>query len=530
MAIKMPRLQKDPFAIITGIAFIFVVIFLYQFIPPLLQTPGPMWELMQAYWFPEVLIQTFVLVVGTVVISLGIGVSLGYWMSFYRVKWARFWDILLVLPLAMPAYLLAYIYVDLTSSTFFQSQLVITNLFGAIMLFSLTLYPYIYLATRSFLSKQPQTMYAAAQSLGSNQQRIFWRIVLPLLRPVLVGASVLVIMEVLNDYGLVQYFGLRVYATTIFQSWFNGNDLNTAVRFSVQLIVFILVILWIESRLRQSFKYSYTTTQIKPLMKRELTGRSKIAFYTVAILVLSFALMIPVVQLILWLPSVPSSIYGNAFIDGTISSILMAFYPTVIILGIALAVINFQRIFSKPWKKTISRVLTIGYSLPGAVIAVGMILMVIPFDRWLTETFGLDRLLISGSLLLLTFALVLRFLAVASHLIEGTYHKIGMKYTNASYALGRKHLKTLLAVDLPLISHGVIAAGLIVMVDLLKELPLTLILRPFNLQTLATYLFQFAGDEQINLASPMALMLVLLTGLAVAFASDMMLKVNTYES
>ncbi len=530
MAIKMPRLQKDPFAIITGIAFIFVVIFLYQFIPPLLQTPGPMWELMQAYWFPEVLIQTFVLVVGTVVISLGIGVSLGYWMSFYRVKWARFWDILLVLPLAMPAYLLAYIYVDLTSSTFFQSQLVITNLFGAIMLFSLTLYPYIYLATRSFLSKQPQTMYAAAQSLGSNQQRIFWRIVLPLLRPVLVGASVLVIMEVLNDYGLVQYFGLRVYATTIFQSWFNGNDLNTAVRFSVQLIVFIFVILWIESRLRQSFKYSYTTTQIKPLMKRELTGRSKIAFYTVAILVLSFALMIPVVQLILWLPSVPSSIYGNAFIDGTISSILMAFYPTVIILGIALAVINFQRIFPKPWKKTISRVLTIGYSLPGAVIAVGMILMVIPFDRWLTETFGLDRLLISGSLLLLTFALVLRFLAVASHLIEGTYHKIGMKYTNASYALGRKHLKTLLAVDLPLISHGVIAAGLIVMVDLLKELPLTLILRPFNLQTLATYLFQFAGDEQINLASPMALMLVLLTGLAVAFASDMMLKVNTYES
>ena len=526
----MPRLQKDPFAIITGIAFIFVVIFLYQFIPPLLQTPGPMWELMQAYWFPEVLIQTFVLVVGTVVISLGIGVSLGYWMSFYRVKWARFWDILLVLPLAMPAYLLAYIYVDLTSSTFFQSQLVITNLFGAIMLFSLTLYPYIYLATRSFLSKQPQTMYAAAQSLGSNQQRIFWRIVLPLLRPVLVGASVLVIMEVLNDYGLVQYFGLRVYATTIFQSWFNGNDLNTAVRFSVQLIVFIFVILWIESRLRQSFKYSYTTTQIKPLMKRELTGRSKIAFYSVAILVLSFALMIPVVQLILWLPSVPSSIYGNAFIDGTISSILMAFYPTVIILGIALAVINFQRIFPKPWKKTISRVLTIGYSLPGAVIAVGMILMVIPFDRWLTETFGLDRLLISGSLLLLTFALVLRFLAVASHLIEGTYHKIGMKYTNASYALGRKHLKTLLAVDLPLISHGVIAAGLIVMVDLLKELPLTLILRPFNLQTLATYLFQFAGDEQINLASPMALMLVLLTGLAVAFASDMMLKVNTYES
>jgi iron(III) transport system permease protein len=119
---------------------------------------------------------------------------------------------------------------------------------------------------------------------------------------------------------------------------------------------------------------------------------------------------------------------------------------------------------------------------------------------------------------------------VATNLIESSYHKIGLKYTHASYTLGRKHFKTLVAVDLPLISHGLIAAGLIVMVDLLKELPLTLILRPFNFQTLATYLYQFAGDEQINLASPMALALMLLTGLAVAFASDMMLKVNTYES
>jgi len=530
MALIKLQVRRNPFAILTWIALIFVLGFLFQFIPPLLQTPGPMWTLMQTYWFPEVLLQTFALVAGTVLLSLGIGVSLGYWMSFYRIRYARLWDIVLVLPLAIPAYLLAYIYVDITSTSFFQTRFVITNVFGAILLFSLTLYPYIYLAVRSFLSKQPQTMYAAAQSLGSNQPRIFWRIVLPLLRPVLVGASVLVIMEVLNDYGLVQYFGLRVYATTIFQSWFNGNDLNTAVRFSVQLIGFILVILWIESRLRKSFKYSYSTTQIKPLMKKEFKGTTRWLFYIVALVVLSFALIIPVGQLLVWLPTVPSSIYGNAFIDGTISSILMAFYPTIIILGFALALINFQRLFPRPWKKTIARILTIGYSLPGAVIAVGMILMIIPFDRWLTNTLGLNRLIISGSLGLLTMALVLRFLAVASHLIEGTYYKIGMKYTNASYALGKSHLKTLVAVDLPLISHGVIAAGLIVMVDLFKELPLTLILRPFNLQTLATYLFQFAGDEQINLASPMALMLMLLTGLAVAFASDMMLKINTYES
>jgi iron(III) transport system permease protein len=144
--------------------------------------------------------------------------------------------------------------------------------------------------------------------------------------------------------------------------------------------------------------------------------------------------------------------------------------------------------------------------------------------------FGLPFMVMSGTLLLLIVALVIRFLAVATNLIDGTYHKVGMKYTLASYGLGQGRSKTFFAIDLPLISHGLVAASLIVMVDLLKELPLTLILRPFNFQTLATYLYQYAGDEQINLASPMALTLILLTGLAVAFASDMMLKVDTYES
>ena len=524
------RFTINPFHVITWFMFALILIFIFQFIPPLFQAPGPMWDFMIRYWFPDVLFQTFFLVIGSVTISLLIGVSLGYWMSFYRIPFARLWDILLVLPLAIPAYLLAYLYVDLWSGSWLQNIFVITNLPGAMILFGLTLYPYVYLATRSFLSKQPQTMFSAAQTLGATPSTIFWRIILPLLRPVMVGSSVLVAMEVLNDYGLVQYFGLRVYATTIFQSWFNGNDLNAAVRFSLQLVAFILVILWIESSLRKSFKYSYATTQIKPLIKKKLPMHSKIYFYSLAIVVLTFALFVPVVQLIQWLPSVPLRIYTEVFWDGVLSSILMAFYPTIIILFFALAIVNFQRLYPKAWKKWVVKILTIGYSLPGAVIAVGMILMWIPFDRWLSQLLGLDTLLISGTLGLLTIALVLRFLAVATNLIESSYHKIGLKYTHASYTLGRKHFKTLVAVDLPLISHGLIAAGLIVMVDLLKELPLTLILRPFNFQTLATYLYQFAGDEQINLASPMALALMLLTGLAVAFASDMMLKVNTYES
>ncbi|MEY3432008.1 MAG: hypothetical protein RIS53_906 [Bacillota bacterium] len=527
---QLYRFRFNSFTFMTVIALIFVGVFLFQFIPPLFAEAGPMWYWMQTYWFPDVLIQSLILVIGTLFLSSLIGVSLAYWMSFYRIPLARFWDIILVMPLAIPTYLLGYIYVDLFTGAWYQPYLVITNLFGAIVLFSLTLYPYIYLAIRSFLSKQPQTMFASAQSLGANSMTMFWKVIFPLLRPALIGAMVLVTMEVLNDYGLVQYFGLRVYATTIFQAWFNGNDLNTAVRFSIQLIAFIILILWIEASLRKSFKYSYSTTQIKPLMKKVLPRSTAWLFYMVASLTLILALVIPIFQLLWWLPNVPSQIYARDFWDGLFSTVIMAFYPTIIIIVLALMIINFQRIMPKPWKKWIQRILTLGYALPGAVIAVGMILMWVPIDRMIADFFNTNAMIVTGSLLLLTMALVLRFFAVGSNIIEGTYHKIGMKYTLASHTLKKGYLQTLVAVDLPLISHGVIAASLIVMVDLFKELPLTLILRPFNFQTLATYLYQYAGDEQVNLASPMALMLITLTAAAVTFASDMMLKVNTYES
>lgn len=520
----------NPFTFVTIIALSFVSIFLFQFIPPLFSETGPMWTWMQAHWFPDVLIQSLILVIGTLLLSSCIGVSLAYWMSFYRIPFARLWDIVLVLPLAIPTYLIGYIYVDLMSGSWYQPYIVITNLPGAIILFSLTLYPYIYLAIRSFLSKQPQTMFASAQSLGASRISMFWKIIFPLLRPALIGSMVLVAMEVLNDYGLVQYFGLRVYATTIFQAWFNGNDLNTAVRFSIQLIMFIVVILWIETSLRKSFKYSYSTTQIKPLMKSPLPQSTAWWFYGIASFTILMALIIPIRQLLMWIPDVPVDVYQRQFWDGLFSTVIMAFYPTLMILVLSLMIINFQRLMPKPWKKWIQRILTLGYALPGAVIAVGMILMWVPFDRFVANIFQTNTMLISGSLTLLILALVLRFFAVGSNIIEGTYHKIGMKYTTASHALNKGYLKTLFAIDLPLISHGVLAAALIVMVDLFKELPLTLILRPFNFQTLATYLYQYAGDEQINLASPMALTLIILTASAVTFASDMMLKVNTYES
>jgi iron(III) transport system permease protein len=542
MAVRLFQRRLSPFALLTLVAFILTSLFILQFIPPLFAPVGPMWQLVITYWFPDVIIQSALLVIGTVMLALTIGVSLGYWMTFYHVPFRRLFDILFVLPLAMPTYLLGYIYVNMISVTGTLTRwlgtfltisgqwLSITNMPGAIVLLALTLYPYIYLATRAYLQKQPQTMFAAAKTLGASSTQIFWQIVFPLLRPAMVGAGVLVIMETLNDYGLVQYFGLRVYSTTIFQAWFNGNDLNTAVRLSVSLIIFILIILWSESSLRKSFKYSYPTTQIKPIVRMKFNPVNKTLFIFLAACVLLFALGLPMMQLLMWLPGIPLSIYQTAFMDGLLSSILIAFYPTVIILVFALAIVNFQRLYPAPWKKWVARFLTIGYSIPGAVIAVGMILLWIPFDRFLVNNLGVPIMVVSGSILLLLFGLILRFLAVATNLIDGTYHRVGLKYTHASYTLGSGQLKTLFSVDLPLISHGVIAASLIVMIDLLKELPLTLILRPFNFQTLATYLFQYAGDEQINLASPMALMLIALTSLAVIFASDMMLKVNTYES
>jgi iron(III) transport system permease protein len=528
--------------VITWFVIAMIILLASQLIFPLFTPVSPMWAFIETYWLADIIIQSSLLVGFTAIFTMIIGVSAAYFMTFYQLKYRKLLEILLVLPLGIPAYVLGYIYTTMTSVTgsihlFFTAILgelftgiYLYQLSGAVLIFTLTLYPYVYLASRAFLMKQPSVMIDAAKTLGASEGRIFFKVLLPLLRPALVGSVTLVIMEVLNDYGLVHYLGLRVYATAIFQTWFNGNDLNTAVRLAGSLIVFIIVILMLENLLRKHRKYAYINLQIKPITRSKLSLKKAIIVYGWLYSIIFLALILPVIQLIFWSLRLDLSWLNWRYFEAISNSLLISFYATVIILILAISVVNYNRYQPTVIKKMVSRLTNIGYSIPGTVIALAVILLVIPIDRMISEALGFNQLIITTSIITLVFALVIRFLAVSSNLIESAYQKIGTKFTSASYALGRGKLATFFSVDLPLINHGLIAAALIVIIDLLKELPLTLILRPFNVQTLATRLFQYAGDEQIIASSPYALTLIILTGGAVWFASDMILKVNRHES
>jgi iron(III) transport system permease protein len=517
-------------------------LFAIQFIPPLLNPATPLWSLIRDYWLADIMIQTISLIVWTGLLTMVLGVFAGYVVTFYTWRYRRVLDVLLILPLAIPTYLLGYIYTTMTGVTgsihrfldyFVPSQQPLIQLFnlpGAVLLFSLSLYPYVYVAVRAFLRRQPGTMFLMARSLGQSQGSIFFRIVLPLLRPAIVASVTLVMLEVLNDYGLVQYLGLRVYATAIFQSWFNGNDIDTAIRLSLTLIGLITLVLVTESFLRKQQKYAYSQTQIKPLTPLPLPRSKRVVFSLILFLLILLAFVIPVIQVISWTMSLPATWLTWSYFSHALSTLILAFYAMVVIMICAVAITNFHRFADSKWKTILIRVASLGYAIPGTIIAISAVLLFVPIDQWLAQTFNVDYLLLSSSLIVLIISLVIRFLAVALNLVESAYQKIGTKFTLASYALGKGKIATFFKVDLPLINHGVIVASLIVMIDLMKELPLTLILRPFNFNTLATTIFQYAGDEQIIASAPTAFLLIALTSVIVILASDMMFKVNVHES
>jgi iron(III) transport system permease protein len=514
----------------------------FQLIPPLLAPTRVMWDLVLEYWMADILIQTTILISLTGFFTLFVGVISAYFMTFYQLKYRRLIEILFILPFGIPSYLLGYVYTTMHSVTGSSYQFLswilgpsfqginFYSMSGAVFLFTLTLYPYVYLASRAFLMKQPSVMIDAAKTLKASEFSIFFKILLPLLRPALIGATTLVIMEVLNDYGLVHYLGLRVYSTAIFQTWFNGNDLNTAVRLSSTLILVILVILIIETLLRKQKKYGYVSLQIKQIQRSQLSVRKAVVVYGWFITIILLAFIIPVFQLMVWLFQSSIPLLSQGFFDAILNTVLISFYAMISIIVIAIAIVNYNRYQPTSIKKIVTRMTNIGYSIPGTVIALALILFIVPIDRVVAQWFNLDQLILTTSIFTLIIALIIRFLAVSTQLIESAYQKLGTKFTSASYAMGKGKLVTFFKVDLPLVNQGIIGASLIVLIDLLKELPITLILRPFNMQTLATRLFQYSIDEQIIESAPYALMLIVLTSGAVWFASDMILKVNRHES
>jgi iron(III) transport system permease protein len=517
------------FNIITVLAGLLIILPLFNLFRGLFSPPSSTWTHVREYLLMDSLFTTILLILGVAFFSLIIGLFSAYVTVSYDFFGKKLLSWMLILPLAVPSYIAAYIYADMVSYTGTLARFLrwinlpirfnIMSLGGAIFIFSITLYPYTYMLARSALKKQSVKYKESAKLFGYGAINIFRKVTLPLLRPALVAGSFLVILETLNDYGVVAYFNVRVFSFAIFNAWFNLGDLDSAIRLSSLLLLLVFLIILVERAIRGKKDYQILANN-KLNHPEPLKGAKRLLFPILLWVIVGLGFIVPVIQLIYYAIISYERVLRDDLIYIILNTLTITLFASFLVVLIAIFIANFNRFTTHKAKQIFVKISNLGYAIPGAVIAISVNLFFIETDRFLYPIYQWfnpesRRLVLSLSLSMLIFAYVLRFMAIGFNSVESSYAKIGKKYTESAYLLGYTKLQTLVKVDIPLLKHGLIAAYIIVFIDVIKELPLTLILRPANYDTLATLVYEYASDERLQESSLASLILILVSSILI---------------
>ncbi|WP_078551270.1 ABC transporter permease [Bacillus alkalicellulosilyticus] len=497
--------------------------------------PNENWAHIKEYLLQNYIYNTVVLITFTGIATTIIGTSLAWFITIYKFPLRNFLKWGLILPLAIPPFIGAYTYHGMLNYTgIIQSTLRnsfditvnqryfdIMNMQGAVFIFTIFLFPYVYTIMKSFLENQSATALENASLLGSNTFSIFYRVILPISRPAIVGGVSLVILEVLNDYGVVRFYGIQTFSTAIFQTWFGMGDLDSALKLAGILMSIVIIILVLEKLIRGRRKFNNSTSTVSRIKPKQLKGIKAWLVFAYCFGIFSVAFLIPFLQLLHWVFMTYEKIASPEFLTLIWNSVFVATIAATFIVVIALIVANYTRLHVNIVTKLFSKITTLGYSVPGAVIAIAIITVFLALDRYMisiTAYFGSNpTVALSTTLVMLVSAYIIRFLAVGFNSIEAGFEKVGTSYTEASRSLGMSTYKTFLRVDIPLIKGAIFGGFILVFVDILKELPLTFILQPFNFNTLATRAFRYANDEMVNEAALASILIILISAVCIFF-------------
>jgi iron(III) transport system permease protein len=494
--------------------------------------PGslPTWSHLAATVLPGYVGNTVVLVVLT-----GTGVAFGGTLTAWLVSHRRFpgdrwFEWALMLPLAMPAYVMAYAYTDWLEyagpvqttlrETFGWSRgdylfPDIRSLPGAAAMFVLTLYPYVYLLARTAFLERPASLNEAARTMGLTPAQAFWRIDLPLARPAVAGGIALALMETLADYGTVAYFAVDTFTTGIYRAWFSLGDRVAAAQLSTLLLAVVVAALMLERWSRRAARVAGGTRQRNPLppLRPRLTGARAAGATALCTVPVVLGFLLPVALLLRMAGDDPGAVIGLRFGELAWNSFRVAGIAAMLAVVFAVTVAYAVRLAPTRLTRGVARLLSLGYAVPGTVLAVGVLVPLGALDSWLAETlrarFGVATgLLLSGTTAALIFAYLVRYFAVAWNGVEPGFARITPSMDAAARGLGAGTGGTLLRVHTPLLARSCAAAGLLAFVDVMKELPATLLMRPFNFDTLATRAYTLAKDERLAEAALPSLAIV----------------------
>lgn len=490
---------------------------------------------------PGQLVDTVILLVGVGIGCLVIGLGLAWLTSAYRFPGSRWFGWLLVAPLAMPSYVLGFVSLSVLGFTgpiqgWWRDRFgtdawfpPVRSLGGAIAVFSLVLYPYVYLLARAALRDQAGQAYEAARSLGAGPAEAARRIVLPLLRPAIAAGASVVMMETLTDFATVQYFDVDTVSVGVFRIWRGSFDRDAASELATLVLVFALLVIGLERVVRGRARFASADGAGRGIGPQRLRGPRALAATAICSLVLAVAFAAPALQLTLWAIAEAGSDRGTPLLDRfgefLINSLILGAVTAAICVVVAGTVTNAARFGSQRFIGLAARLTAVGYAVPGPVVAIGVLLALVAIDGAL-ETIGLDLpgVVATGSFVGLAYAYAVRFLAPALNAVEAGLGQVPEEMTASARSLGRRPAAVAAVVHTPLARTSILTATVMVAIDALKELPIVLLLRPFGFDTLSVWTFNLASESRFQQAALPALAIIVFALIPVAVLSSQLVR------
>jgi iron(III) transport system permease protein len=486
------------------------------------------WAHLASTVLPGYIANTLILCVGVALGVIVVGVSCAWLVSIHDFPGRRLFEWALVLPMAIPAYVMAYTYTDLLQfvgpvQTWLRAAMGwepghywfpdVRTVGGAVLVFVFVHYPYVYLLARAAFLERASGMLEVGRSLGLSPWQSFWRISLPLARPAIATGAALALMETLADYGAVAYFGVPTFTTGIYRAWFSLGDRVAAAQLSAALLGFVALVLFAERYSRGRARFHNTTGRNAPMPGHRLQRWRAAAAILICLLPLVLGFLLPAGILLKLSIGGGDAQFGARFLELARNSFVLAALTSAIAVAIALLLAYAGRVSRHLIPRLINRSVGLGYAFPGSVIAVGVLIPVTRLDNWLAASWQAltghnPGLVLTGGVAALVYAYLVRFLTVSLRTVDTSLAKVTPSMDDAARSLGHGQLATLRRIHLPLLRGGMLTAALLVFVDVMKELPATLVMRPFNFDTLATQAYTLASDERLAEASTAALAIV----------------------
>ena len=509
------------------LAFIFVLIFLLPILfifLNLFSATTDVWVHIKTYLLEEYVINSLIIVFFVALFTILIGTSLAWLVSMYDFPGVNLFKWLLIIPMAIPTYINAFIYSGLneTSGIFFNffeyyfglgpfiyNLYNVQNIYGVIFVMSISLYPYVYLLCLPAFANHSYSVFEVGKSLGLNQYQRMTKIGIPIVRPAVIAGVSFVIMETLAEYATMEYFGVPTFATGIFRAWFVLGDDVSSLRLSSILLTLVFFLIYFEEISRGKKNFDNPTNKVYK-RKKEIPDNKALPTFLCS-LVLFFGFILPLIQIFYWISYSFEEINIIFLAELIASSTGIALLSAIIIIIFTLNISFISRITKNIFTKISIKIFSLGYAIPGVVLAVGVIAPITYMEKSFAKLFDYPpETILTGTFILLIAAYLVRFSTISIKTIDSGFNKISRNYDLVSESLGYSKIQTLLKVHAPILLPTVYSALILLFVDIVKELPMTLILRPFNFTTLPVYLYELAEAENLSSIGLPGLILIII--------------------